>query len=270
MDLKAASDLTLLLKYLAGRLPMSDFELDFGVSGTAPHMFDMFFRCIGAAINEMARPIDAIRHQAKTVTVGTSRIRERIEGTLFETLKKNGFEEHNLTNKNVLVLKNLQEIISAIAGETLYRISDLTYTGEPVENSKIELVKKEGSASGLVSRVEADTRLKGTKRIIVKNGNVFIGKGRIDGRKILVIPIMKKGPNIDHLLLLNFDFNKDITLSQKVGALGDKLTHIKNLAEEAGLAWQDDYLNLLAVEDLFGNSAEKTAEYIVSFSAGTS
>ncbi len=269
MDLKAASDLTLLPKYLSGRLPMSDFELDFGVSGTAPNMFDIFFRCIGEAIDDMARPIDAIRHQAKTVTVGTSRIWEPIEGLLFETLKKNGFGVSNLTNKNVLVLKNLQEVISKIKGETLYKIDELTYTGEPVEDSKINLIKKKGTASKLKSRVETDNSLKGTKRIIVKAGNVFIGKGKIDNRSILVIPMMKKGPNIDHLLLLNVGFKKEIDLPKKVKALGDRLTHIKNIVEETDLSWQDAYLNLLDVEELFGNSAEKIAEFIISSSSAS-
>jgi len=267
MELNAASDLTLLLKYLSGRLPVSDFELDFGVSGTAPNMFDIFFRSIGEAVNDMARPIDAIRHQAKTVTVGTSRIWEPIEGLLFEALKNNEFDVSNITNKNVLVLTNLQEIISEIKGETLYTIHNLTYTGEPVENSMIELVKKTGSSSQLVSRVHADKRLKGTKRIIVKAGNVFIGKGTIDNRSILIIPIMKKGPNIDHLLLLNVAFKKEIDLSKKVKALGEKFSHIKNIVEETDLSWQDDYINLLDVEELFGNSAEKIAEFIIS-SAG--
>jgi len=269
MELKAASDLTLLLKYLSGRLPMADFELDFGVSGTAPNMFATFFNCIGEAINDMARPIDAIRHQAKTVTVGTSRIWEPIKGLLFETLKNNGFGVGNLTNKNVLVLTNLQEIIAEIKGETLYKISNLTYTGEPLEDSKIELVNKKGSSARLVSRVQEDNRLKGTKRIIVKAGNVFIGKGRIDNRGILIIPVTKKGPHIDHLLLLNVGFKREIDLSKKVRALGDKFTHIKNIVEETGLSWQDDLLNMLKVEELFGDSAEKIAEYIISCSSTT-
>ncbi|MBW2003712.1 MAG: SIS domain-containing protein [Deltaproteobacteria bacterium] len=267
MELNAASDLTLLLKYLSGRLPVSDFELDFGVSGTAPNMFDIFFRSIGEAINDMARPIDAIRHQAKTVTVGTSRIWKPIEGLLFDALKNNKFDASNITNKNVLVLTNLQEITSEIKGETLYKISNLTYTGEPVENSMIELVKKTGSSSQLVSRVHADKRLKGTKRIIVKAGNVFIGKGTIDNRSILIIPIMKKGPNIDHLLLLNLAFKKEIDLSKKIKALGDKFSHIKNMVEETDLSWKDEYLNLLEMEELFGNSAEKIAEFIISSSS---
>ncbi len=269
MELKAASDLTLLLKYLSGRLPMSDFELDFGVSGTAPNMFDVFFRCIGEAIDDMARPIDAIKHQAKTVTVGTSRIWEPIKGLLFETLEKNGFGVSSLTNKNVIVVKNLQDIIAEIRGETLYRIRNLTYTGEPVEHSRIELVHKKGTASKLRSRVERDNRLKGTKRIIVKAGNVFIGKGKIDNRSILVIPLIKKGPHIDHLMLLEVDFKKDIELRKKVRALGDKYAHIKNIVEEVGLAWKDEFLGLLNVEDLFGRSAEKIAEFIISSSSAS-
>ena len=268
MELNAASDLTLLLKYLSGRLPVSDFELDFGVSGTAPNMFDIFFRSIGEAINDMARPIDAIKHQAKTVTVGTSRIWKPIEGLIFESLKKNGFDVSNLLNKNVLVLKNLQEIIAEIKGETVYEIRNLTFTGEPVENSMIKLLKKTGSSSKLISRAESGNRLKGTKRIIVKAGNVFIGKGKIDNRSILIIPIMKKGPHIDHLLLLDVAFNKDVDLSKKIKALGDKFSHIKNIVEETDLFWKNEYLNLLEMEELFGNSAEKIAEFIISSSSG--
>jgi glucosamine--fructose-6-phosphate aminotransferase (isomerizing) len=162
------------------------------------------------------------------------------------------------------VLKNLQEIISKIKGETLYKISRLAYTGEPVESSKIKLLKKKGTASKLKSRVESDNRLRGTKRIIVKAGNAFIGKGKIDNRSILAIPIMKKGPNIDHLLLLNVGVKKEVDLQKKVKALGDKFVHIKNIVEETGLSWKDEYLNLLDVEELFGNSAEKIAESIIS------
>jgi glucosamine--fructose-6-phosphate aminotransferase (isomerizing) len=264
LGLAAASKLTLLLKYLSGRLPMSDFEADFGESGTAPHVFDMFFRCIGEAINDMARPIDAIRHQAKTVTVGTSRSWEPVTGLLFKAIMRNGFDVSDITNKNVLVLKNLQEVISDIHGETLYQINNLSYSGEPVEDSTIELVSKKGSSSRLVSRVEGDTRLKGTKRIIAKAGNVFIGKGRIDARSILIIPVMQQGPNIDHLLLLDIGFNKDAELSSKVLALGEKGTHIRNIVEETGLPWSDAYLNLLPIQELFGNSAEKTAEFIIA------
>jgi len=263
-----ASDLTLLLKYLSGRLPTSDFELDFGISGTAPNMFAAFSTCIGEAINDLARPIDAIRHQAKTVTVGTSRMWEPVQGILFETLKVNGFDMGNLTNKNVLVLTHLQEIIDEVKGETLYGISGLAYTGEPLDDSKIRLIQKKGTSSVIVSRVEGEQGLKGTKRIIVKSGNVFIGKGRVDDRSIVIMPLIKKGPHIDHLMLLEVGFKKDIELRKKVKALGEKYTHIKNIVEEMGLPWNDELLSLLNAEDLFGRSAEKIAEFIISRSSG--
>jgi len=267
LDLTTASELILLLKYLSGRLPTSDFELDFGISGTAPNMFASFSACIAEAITDLARPVDAIRHQAKTVTVGTSRMWEPVEGLIFETLKRHGFGTSSLTNKNVLVLTHLQEVIAAVKGETLYAISGLAYTGEPLDTSRIRLIQKSGTSSGIPSRVEKEQRLMGTKRIIVASENVFIGKGRVDDRSIAIIPLIKHGPNIDHLLLLEVQFQKDMNLSKKTRALGEKHTHIKNLVEEMGLPWNDEYLGLLAVEDLFGKSAEKIAEFIVSRSS---
>jgi len=107
MGYQAGADLSILLKYLAGRLPVADFELDFGKKGTAQHMLSTLFDSLGEAINYMARPIDAIKHQAKTVTVGTSRIIEKIEGILFDVLAENGFGISQLTSINIRVLKNL-------------------------------------------------------------------------------------------------------------------------------------------------------------------
>ncbi len=264
MALDMASDLILFLKYLSGRLPISDFEFDFGIKGTAPNMLNAFSECIGKIINKMARPVDAIKHQAKTVTVGTSRIVEEVKGLLFEGLQNHGFSKNQLTNSNVLVLKRLQKVVAEIKGTTVYTIAGLNFLGEPVEDSTIHLIKKEGSAAGLVSRVETDNRLRGTKRIIVKNGNVFIGKGKRDNRSILVIPVMSAGTKIDHLVLFNVAFRKEVELQEKVDALGGKYHNIRNLVEETSIAWEDEYLEVLDIAEIFGMSAEKIAEAIVS------
>ncbi len=264
MALHAASDLPLLLKYLAGRLPISDFEFDFGTKGTAPNVLTAFFECVGRIINEMARPIDAIRHQAKTVTVGTSRLSEKVEGLLFDALENYGFSKNHLTTSNVLVLRSLQEVVSEIKGTTFYKIAGLNILGEPVDDSTIHVLNKDGSAAGLVSRVETDHRLRGTKQIIVKNGNVFIGKGKRDNRSILAVPLMSAGTNIDHLLLFHVGFKEEVELQTKVNALGGKYHHVRQLVEETSLPWKDEYLELLPIEGLFGMSAEKIAESIAS------
>jgi len=268
MGLETASDLTLLLKYLAGKLPVADFELDFGVKGTPVNMLNNLFACLGAAINNMARPVDAIKHQAKTVTVGTSRIGEKMEGIIFERLAAHSFNLSQMTNQNILVLRNIQEIIHSIEGAIRYRIGNLTLLGEPTGASTILVEKKEGVLNNLPSRVETDSTLKGTKKIIVREGNVYIGKGRKDDRSIVVIPLISTSadtPNlIDHLLLLNVAFKKDVPLPIKIKALGDKLEHIINIVQENSVIWKDENLEIVPTEELFGRSAEKIGEHIVS------
>ena len=271
MGLSAVADLTLLLKYLVGRLPVSDFELDFGLKGTAANIIDTFFRVISGCINNMSRPIDAIKHQAKTVTVGTSRIMEKPEGLLFSTLDDYGLNISQLTSGNVIVLKNLQTIVEGIRGAILYRVGGLDVLGEITEATTIEILRKSGELKPLPSRVETDKRLKGTKEIIVRRGNVYIGKGRKDGRSILVIPAISEQPNrsnlIEYLLLLNIAFRDDVALPEKVKALGGKYTHIRNIVQENNIVWEDQFLETIEMEELFGRSAEKIGERIVNLAA---
>jgi glucosamine--fructose-6-phosphate aminotransferase (isomerizing) len=268
IGLDVSSDLTLLLKYLSGRLPVSDFDLDFNRKGTAVNMLNTLFECLAEAISIMARPVDAIKHQAKTVTVGTSRIADRIEGILFDSLRRANFTLSQLTNSNIIVLKNLQSIIDQITGTTLYRIDGLSVLGEPVENTTIEVLKKHGDISSVPSRVEKDNHLKGTKRIIVRQGNVYIGKGRKDERSILVIPVLTTSANnpnrIKYLLLLHVSFKANVALDIKIKALGGKYEHIKNIVQENSLPWRDQHLEIAETEELFGRSAEKIGEFIVS------
>ena len=268
MGIHAAADLTLLLKYLSGRLPVGDFELDFGVKGTPLNMLNGLFNCLGSCINAMARPVDAIKHQAKTVTVGTSRISEKIEGLLFDTLAAYGFQPAQLTPSNIVVLRNIQEIIDDIKGAIRYRIGNLNLLGEPTEDTSIEVERKDGVLEPIPSRVEVDPQLKGTKKTIVREGNIYLGKGRKDDRSILVIPIISANPEtpnfIEYLLLLNVGFKEEVPLKVKIKALGGKLERIKNIVQENSVPWKDEHLEMVAMDELFGRSAEKTGEYIVS------
>jgi glucosamine--fructose-6-phosphate aminotransferase (isomerizing) len=260
------SDLTLLLKYLSGRLPVSDFELDFSQKGTAANMLNEMFTCLGSAINYLARPVDAIKHQAKTVTVGTSRISEHIEGILFETLTAEHFGISQITAKNIIVLKNLQGVISHVTGSIVYRIEGLNLLGEPVEETTIEVVSKKGNVKNIASRVESDRQLKGTKRIIVSQGNVYIGKGRKDERSLVAVPILSSSsfsPNIiEYLVLLHIAFKDHVPLETKIKALGGKYEHIKNIVQENSITWSDQLLDRIEIEELFGRSAEKVGEFL--------
>jgi glucosamine--fructose-6-phosphate aminotransferase (isomerizing) len=65
-------------------------------------------------------------------------------------------------------------------------------------------------------------------------------------------------------MLLNVGFKKEVELEKKVSALGGKYHHIRNIVEETSIAWKDEYLDFFEIEELFGMSAEKIAEAIVS------
>jgi glucosamine--fructose-6-phosphate aminotransferase (isomerizing) len=264
----ATSDLTLLLKYLAGRLEVSDFELDFGLKGTAANMIQTLSGRLAEAIGFLARPVDAIKHQAKTVTVGTSRISERLEGIVFAALTAENFSIAQLTPTNLIVLKNVQGIIREIDGSVLYRIDGLNLLGEPGEATTIDVLHKRGATAAIPSRVETDRTLKGSKRIIVRQGNVYIGKGRKDDRSILVIPLLSASPDggnrVEHLLLLHIAFKERVPLNQKIRALGGKYEHIKNIVQENSVVWEDTMLDQVPVDELFGRSAEKIGEVIVA------
>tara|TARA_B100002003_G_scaffold66316_1_gene61623 strand:- start:18 stop:3782 length:3765 start_codon:yes stop_codon:yes gene_type:complete len=268
LGIEAAADLPLILKYLSGRLPVSDFELDFGQKGTARNMLNLLFKSVGESINHMARPVDAIKHQAKTVTVGTSRISEKVEGILFESLFAQNFSLSQSINRNIIVMKNLQSIIYQIKGSVLYRIKGLNLLGEPDVKTTIEIIDKSGTSLNIPSRVEKDHQLKGTKRIIVQEGNVYIGKGRKDDRSIIIIPIISDShamPNmIEYLLLLNISFKEQISLANKIKALGGKYERIIGIVQENSIGWDETYLELVTTDELFGRSAEKIGESIVT------
>jgi glucosamine--fructose-6-phosphate aminotransferase (isomerizing) len=140
--------------------------------------------------------------------------------------------------------------------------------GEVTDKATIEIIKKEGVLKPIPSRVEGDNRLKGSKRIIVEEKNVYIGKGRKDNRSIVVTPITSsshaKTNVIEYLLLLNVSFKDDVPLAFKIKALGGKYERIKNIVQENSVHWEDKLIELVDMKELFGSSAEKIGEYIVS------
>ncbi|MEA3428322.1 MAG: SIS domain-containing protein [Thermodesulfobacteriota bacterium] len=268
MGFESASDLILLLKYLSGRLPVLDFELDFGIKGTPLNILNKLFKCLGDSVNSMARPVDAIKHQAKTVTVGTSRISEKIEGILFKALAAHNLNISQLTNRNIVVLRNLQGVVAGIEGSILYKIGGLNLLGEPTDEATIQITNKDGTLKTIPSRVEKDTILKGTKRIVVREGNVYTGIGKRDDRSMIIVPVFSSShatPNmIEYLFLLHISFKKNVSTSTKINALGGKYKRIKSIVQENSVAWDDKYIEFVDMRSLFGISAEKISEIIVA------
>ncbi|MCY3967171.1 MAG: glucosamine-6-phosphate synthase, partial [bacterium] len=73
LQASTATDIASLYRYSTGITPLDVYQLERGIQGTPETVLSQFLTSLGVAINELTRPIDAIRHQAKTVTVGISR-----------------------------------------------------------------------------------------------------------------------------------------------------------------------------------------------------
>lgn len=256
MNVDTASDIVLLLKYAVGKLPLEDFWTEYGEQKITSSPIDKLDMTIGRAIDELSRPVDAIRHQAKTVTVGTSRRIEPPRGIIFKTLEELSFTIETIPARGGLTLKRLQEAITKINGYTLYSINDLDPDGKPNDDSTITVLKKKGVAERMSSRFASTGPLMGTKKTIVRTGDVYAGEGKSDHASIIIIPILNSLKIVENLLLLHVEYNEAMGIEQKKEILGEKYGDIKNLIDEYNITWDDEYLNSLPVKMLLGEDTE--------------
>ena len=262
MNARTMTDISLLAKYVAGKLPLEDFWGDFGEGGANASPIDLLNIAFGHAIDELSRPIDAIRHQAKTVTVGTSRKEEMLRGVLFDLLASLKCTPKNLKADNILALDRIQKAIISVRGYTLYEIGNLDVEGHPTDDTTLSIVNRGGVSVGMVSRAETSKSLMGTKRTIARTGNLYVGLGRVDGRPLVIIPLLKGSEGVSGLLLVHVDFNQALTAADKGEILGDRYRDIRNLVNEYNLPWDDAYLGGLPIEILLGESVEFIATKI--------
>lgn len=263
LGVDVASDITLLLKYAAGKLPLEEFRIDFKNKQVSPSPLDLLDVSLGMAIDELSRPIDAIRHQAKTVTVGTSRKEEIVRGVIFDFLKDLGFSPDNLTSAGGLTIARLQKVTTDVRGYTQYAIHDLDDEGKPTDQTTISIEQRGGISLRMKSRAEVPIPLSGAKKTIVSSRDVYAGLGRSDKAPLVIIPLIEEGTSIEKILLLHVIFREDLKSSEKKAALGDKFNQVRDIIDEYNIPWNDVYLDPLSIAFLLGEGINVIAEKII-------
>ena len=259
---KTMASLPLLLKYAAGKLPLQEIRQDFKESADLFNPFYLLDATLGTAIDELTRPIDAIRHQAKTVTVGTSRKEKELRGIIYDLLEKLNFSVKNLAYREIQTINRIQPGITDMPGYTLYDISHLDEQGNPADNSTIVIRTKGGVAEKMKSRADQPTALMGTKRMIVSSGHIYVGKGKSDHMPIVIIPLLGDHNVVSHLLLLHINYNEALPVAEKAAVLGYRYQDIRNLVNEFNIPWHDEYLSAFSLADLFSEPVETIAGQI--------
>jgi hypothetical protein len=173
-----------------------------------------------------------------------------------------GEEAAALTSEDQQVLGHSPRV----AGATLYRLSGLDAVGRPRVGSTIRVEKKTGLAATILSRCEEDQPLSGTKWGVAKSQNFYLGYGQLDGRKILMLPIVGDG-TVGHLLLYHLDLVEQGAQPVRTRALaahGSRLEELMISVTELNQAWDTSCIDALDNESLFFGTAREAADKLQS------
>ncbi|MGH9107593.1 MAG: SIS domain-containing protein, partial [Acidimicrobiales bacterium] len=207
LNASTAAHLVNLLRYATGALPVDGYEAEMGKTGTPAAVATDLVAALDRAIDELTRPIDAIKHQAKTVTVGVSRREEALsEAELVGQVRAAGASPESLGYRAMRTLAGLGPAVEEVLGYTRYYIHLAPGDGaDELAGATIGVLDRGGIASGLPSRTATDGRLRGTKHRAVQRREVTAFKGLHDGRTGLMVP-EAKGGRVSGLTLLHARF----------------------------------------------------------------
>jgi glucosamine--fructose-6-phosphate aminotransferase (isomerizing) len=241
LEAGTAVELASVLRYATRLLPLELYELDHGRVGTPGVVVEDLAAALTRAIDELTRPVDAIRHQAKTVTVGISRSEEELfRAPLVAATLAAGAGRERLTYRVVRTLGTLGPAVEEVTGFTRYRIDGVVGAAEA---ARISVLDKGGVAAGLRSRAEGEggDALRGTKHRAATLQEVTVAKGGTDGRTVVLIPEIRQGLVVG-LTLLHARFADRLAgeamravlegYQSRYGALVDAVTETASFADE--------------------------------------
>jgi glucosamine--fructose-6-phosphate aminotransferase (isomerizing) len=247
------------LRYATGLIPLDLYQMDFGRVGTPGVIVQDLTDALTAAIEELTRPIDAIKHQAKTVTVGISRSEdELVQAPLIREVLAAGAPRDRLSYRALRTLAALDAAVDEVVGYTRYRIegsvADHTATAHVLDRG--------GVATAITSRTERDPTLTGIKHRAAFEQEVTAARGKRDGRTLVIVP-ETKDKQTTGLTLLHVRFADQMGAAEarrllegyrgRYGALRDAVT-------ETEPEFSDEILGDVPVIDLLDQPVHVLAE----------
>ncbi|HQF96562.1 MAG TPA: glucosamine-6-phosphate synthase, partial [Microthrixaceae bacterium] len=233
-----------LFRYATGTSSLDSYQSEFGKVGTPGVVLDDLTTGLTAAIEELTRPVDAIKHQAKTVTVGISRSDESLlQVPLVLGVLEAGAPRDRLSYATLRSLAELDPAVEDVIGYTRYRVEN----GEGDDATAV-VVDRGGISTGLSSRTDRDPRLRGTKHLVAREHELMVAKGRGDGRTVLIVPETKDSQTTG-LTLLHLRLRDRLPAATARGVLSGyrrRFQALRDAVTETEDVFRDD---LLAEQD---------------------
>ena len=244
MDASTAVRITTLMRYASGLVPLDTYELELGRVGTPEAVVDDLAGALSVGIDELTRPIDAIRHQAKTVTVGISRSDQTLlEAPLIQAVLAAGAPRDRLSYSTIRALADLSGAVIEVLGHTRYRLDGL---------ETISVVDQGGIASSIVSRTAASPTLTGSKHRVAVERRVLAARGRHDGRTVVFVPEVAAGAAVG-ITLLHVRFAESLPVAVARGVLQgyrNRYSELRDAVTETEPDFDEERLAEIAPVDL--------------------
>lgn len=254
LEASTAVRLSGMFRDLTSDRPVESYQRSSGKVATPASLIDDLAAALTSAIEELTRPVDTIKHQAKTVTVGISRSDEGIiDRPLVQAVLAAGAGRDVLSYRTLKVLADLDPAVSDVRGFTRYDI----------DGDSISVIDRGGISRDLSSRVQGVSVIRGTKHRVSSEQEVLVATGRRDGRLLVFVPEVKGGQTTG-LVLLHVAFHETRPAEVMRGVLQgydrryDRL--VDWVAETEG-AFDESLLGTIPVVELLVGPISSTADH---------
>ena len=202
LEASTAVRIATVLRYALEQAPFDLYELEMGRAGTPVAVIEDLLEALTAGIDELTRPVDAIRHQAKTVTVGISRSDDAFLRTrLVQAVLAAGAPRGGLSYASLRTLACIDPAVAEVRGHTRYRVDGLGPGAPDDATATAEVVGQGGLSRSLKSRTATSPKLTGTKHRVAMERQVLASWGRHDGRTLVFVPEVEAGATVGITLL---------------------------------------------------------------------
>ena len=260
LEASTAVRISTALRYALGRTPLDGYQLELGKVGTPTAVIEDLAAALGLGIAELSRPIDAIRHQAKTVTVGISRSDQALlQARLARAVIDAGAPRDQLAWSVLRTLADLDPAVAAVTGHTRYRVESLE-AGDA--EARLVVVDRGGISLSIPSRADRAPDLIGTKHLVAVERQVLVAAGRRDGRTVVLVPEVKNGVTTG-ITLLHVAFAERLSADAARGVLQgyrNRYSELRDAVTETEPSFREDLLAAIAPADLLTEPVSELAD----------
>lgn len=260
LEASTAVRISTALRYALGRTPLDGYQLELGKVGTPTAVIEDLAAALGLGIAELSRPIDAIRHQAKTVTVGISRSDQALlQARLARAVIDAGAPRDQLAWSVLRTLADLDPAVAAVTGHTRYRVESLE-AGDA--EARLVVVDRGGISLSIPSRADRAPDLIGTKHLVAVERQVLVAAGRRDGRTVVLVPEVKNGVTTG-ITLLHVAFAERLSADAARGVLQgyrNRYSELRDAVTETEPSFREDLLAAIAPADLLTEPVSDLAD----------